>query len=57
MHKPSAQGNFCDEYRKAQKPVITENYSHHMAYANNGTELFNWQGNMGVNNVYFSFQT
>jgi hypothetical protein len=27
VNKPQKEGNFCDEYGKAQKPVIVEDYN------------------------------
>jgi hypothetical protein len=32
MHKPLAQGNFCDKHVKVQKPVTVEEYNWHMSY-------------------------
>jgi hypothetical protein len=27
MHEAAAEGNFCDEHGKAQKPAVSEDYS------------------------------
>jgi len=32
MHTASAEGNFCEEHGKAQKPVTVEDYSWHTGH-------------------------
>jgi hypothetical protein len=36
IHKPPAEGKFCDEHRKAQKLVIVEDYSQYVGYIDRG---------------------
>jgi hypothetical protein len=35
-HRPSAEGNFCDEQGKAQKPVLVADDSWYMGCINKG---------------------
>jgi len=41
MHRPPAEGNFCEEHGKAQKPVIVEDYNWHMGYIDRGDRMAN----------------
>jgi len=39
MHRPPTEGNFCDEQRKAQKPVIVIGYNWHMSHSDWGDRM------------------
>jgi hypothetical protein len=39
VHKPPAEGNFCDEQGTAYKPAITENYGWHVGYIEKGHKM------------------
>jgi hypothetical protein len=41
VHKPVAEGNFCDECRIAHKPEITENYNWHVGFVDRGDIVTN----------------
>jgi hypothetical protein len=41
VHKPIAEGNFCDECRIAHKPAIIEDYSRHLGYVDKGDRMAN----------------
>jgi hypothetical protein len=41
MHRPPAEGSFHDKHGKAQKPVIVEDYSHHVGYIDRGDRMAN----------------
>jgi hypothetical protein len=36
MHRPSAEGNFCDEHGRSQRYVTVEDYSCHKGYTDKG---------------------
>jgi hypothetical protein len=39
VHKLTAEGNFCDESRRAHKPAIVEDYNWHTGYINKGERM------------------
>jgi hypothetical protein len=42
MHNtPAEKGNFCDEKGSALKPLIVEDYNHHMGYVDKGDRMAN----------------
>jgi hypothetical protein len=41
MHKPQAEGNFCDECGRAHKPASVEGYSQQMYYVDKGDRMAN----------------
>jgi hypothetical protein len=41
MHHLPAEGNFCDEYGNALKPVIVQDYDRHMRYADKSDHMIN----------------
>jgi hypothetical protein len=41
MHHPPAEGNFCDEYGNALKPVIIQDYNEHMGYMDKSDRMTN----------------
>jgi hypothetical protein len=41
VHKPPAEDNFCDEHRRAHKPVIVKDYRQCMGYFDTGNKMAN----------------
>jgi hypothetical protein len=41
MHRPPAEGNFCDENRKVMKPAIVQDYNRHTGYADKNACMMN----------------
>jgi hypothetical protein len=41
IHNPPAEDNFCDEKGNTIKPLIVEDYNHHMGYVDKGDRMAN----------------
>ena len=41
MHSPPLKGNFCDEYGKAARPAIIQDYNRHMGYVDKSDHITN----------------
>jgi len=39
MHRPPAEGHFCNKHEKAQKPVTVKGYSQYMRYVDKGDRM------------------
>jgi hypothetical protein len=52
MHKPPAEGSFCDEHEKGKIPVIVEDYTHHMLFVDKGYRI--QSGKHGNEHFFFS---
>jgi hypothetical protein len=56
MCRPPAEGNFCEEHGKAQKPIIVEGYSWHMVCVIRGDRMvIIYLGNMEVDKKNYFF--